>query len=146
MSKKIRNEAETQTQHAEWKVVASVLDRLFFVTYLALIVLSLAFLFPWPVWTQLHLHAYILTRTLAQSYQGNDTRLNTFMNTAFKSINICWASHDLYPNLIGWNSKHGNLSDKTKNELIYCRMAWIKFCCKFFWNMEAIWKVHFLHC
>ena len=79
MSKKIQKEAETQTQHAEWKVVASVLDRLFFVTYLVLIVLSLAFLFPWPMWmlhTQLHLHMH--TRIHTQYFQGDDTRLNAF--------------------------------------------------------------------
>ena len=66
MTKKIKKENETQTQHAEWKVIASVLDRLFFFIYLALIVLSLAFLFPWPVWlahTQLHLYAYIRTQS-----------------------------------------------------------------------------------
>ena len=49
MTRKIRNENEKQTTTAEWKVVASVLDRLFFVTYLVLIVVSLIWLFPWPV-------------------------------------------------------------------------------------------------
>ena len=35
--------------HSEWKYLASVLDRLFFITYLIAIVISLGFLFPRPV-------------------------------------------------------------------------------------------------
>ena len=49
MTKKIKHENEKQTTQAEWKVVANVLDRLFFVTYLVLIIVSLSCLFPWPV-------------------------------------------------------------------------------------------------
>ncbi len=48
VTKKLRRDRELQKRRSEWKVIATVLDRFFFATWLLLLVISFACLFPRP--------------------------------------------------------------------------------------------------